>query len=150
MPATLFKNRDDFLETLAECRPRHNDYKLSDSDPQSHPQRLERAGRKRRYLPRQKGKPEADSSLRDYEHVPLTEDVHDLFRAGSGAPCVRCLDQSTDVRDDKDRQIGKVGYEINFNRYFYQYQPPRPLDEINADIQQLEQEIIDMLREVTG
>ena len=48
------------------------------------------------------------------------------------------------------RQIGKVGYEINFNRYFYQYEPPRPLDEINADIQQLEQEIIDMLRQVTG
>ena len=43
-----------------------------------------------------------------------------------------------------------VGYEINFNRYFYQYEPPRPLDEINADIRQLEGEITAMLREVTG
>ena len=44
--------------------------------------------------------------------------------------------------------IGKVGYEINFNRYFYQYQPPRPLDEINADISGLQLEIVAMLREV--
>ena len=44
---------------------------------------------------------------------------------------------NTDVCDAKDGEIGKVGYEINFNRYFYQYEPPRPLDEINTDIQQL-------------
>jgi type I restriction enzyme M protein len=52
-------------------------------------------------------------------------------------------------RDDKDGEIGKIGYEINFNRYFYQYQPPRPLPEIEADLKQLEAEILDMLREVT-
>ena len=44
---------------------------------------------------------------------------------------------NTGVVDDKDGEIGKVGYEINFNRYFYQYQPPRPLDEIKADISEL-------------
>jgi len=43
-----------------------------------------------------------------------------------------------------------VGYEINFNRYFYQYQPPRPLPEIEADIKTLEQEILRLLREVAG
>ena len=51
-------------------------------------------------------------------------------------------------RDDKDREIGIVGYEINFNRYFYTYEPPRPLEEIEADIKKIEGEIIDMLREV--
>ncbi|MYE26821.1 MAG: hypothetical protein F4X87_06330 [Chloroflexi bacterium] len=55
---------------------------------------------------------------------------------------------NTDVRDHKDDEIGKVGYEINFNRYFYQYQPPRPLDEINADISGLQREIVAMLGEV--
>lgn len=43
-----------------------------------------------------------------------------------------------------------VGYEINFNRYFYRYTPPRPLEEIQTDIQALEKDIMRMLREVTG
>jgi type I restriction enzyme M protein len=46
--------------------------------------------------------------------------------------------------------VGKVGYEINFNRYFYKYQPPRPLEEIEADIKTLEREILEMLRDVAG
>jgi type I restriction enzyme M protein len=43
-----------------------------------------------------------------------------------------------------------VGYEINFNRYFYTYQPPRPLEQIEAEIKALEGEILAMLREVAG
>jgi len=41
---------------------------------------------------------------------------------------------NTSIRDEKDGQIGRVGCEINFNRYFYKYTPPRPLEEIEADI----------------
>jgi hypothetical protein len=40
----------------------------------------------------------------------------------------------TSKRDGKDGQIGFVAYEINFNRYFYRYTPPCPLDEIESDI----------------
>jgi hypothetical protein len=47
------------------------------------------------------------------------------------------------------RSKTKVGYEINFNRYFYKYTPPRPLDEIEADLKRIEEEIADMLAEVT-
>ena len=54
------------------------------------------------------------------------------------------------VRDEKDGQVGQVGYEINFNRYFYQYWPPRALEAIKADVRALESEIVVMLREVTG
>ena len=43
----------------------------------------------------------------------------------------------------------KVGYEINFNRYFYKYTPPRPLEEIETDLKKIEKEIADMLAEVT-
>lgn len=43
----------------------------------------------------------------------------------------------------------KIGYEINFNRYFYQYTPPRPLEEIETDLKAIEKEIADMLTEVT-
>ena len=56
----------------------------------------------------------------------------------------------TAKRDPKDGQVGLVGYEINFNRYFYRYTPPRPLEEIEADIRGIEQDILRMLAEVTG
>ncbi len=56
----------------------------------------------------------------------------------------------TAKRDAKDGQIGGVGYEINSNRYFYRYTPPRPLEEIEADIRALESDIVRMLAEVTG
>jgi type I restriction enzyme M protein len=47
-----------------------------------------------------------------------------------------------------DEDKTKIGYEINFNRYFYQYTPPRPLDEIEADLKQIQKEIADMLLEM--
>ena len=49
-----------------------------------------------------------------------------------------------------DESKTKIGYEINFNRYFYQYTPPRPLEEIESDLKQIENEIAQMLSEVAG
>lgn len=46
--------------------------------------------------------------------------------------------------------MGVVGFEINFNRYFYRYTSPRPLEETEADIRVIEQDILRMLAEVTG
>ena len=54
-----------------------------------------------------------------------------------------------DTLDEQDGGIGKVGYEINFNREFFQYQPPRPLAEIDAELAAVERRIMDLLREVT-
>jgi type I restriction enzyme M protein len=51
-------------------------------------------------------------------------------------------------RDAKDGEIGIVGYEIPFNRHFYQYQPPRPLEAIDADLDAVSAEIMALLREV--
>jgi type I restriction enzyme M protein len=48
-----------------------------------------------------------------------------------------------------DESKTRIGYEINFNRYFYKYTPPRPLEEIEADLKKIEKEIVDMLTEVT-
>jgi type I restriction enzyme M protein len=53
-------------------------------------------------------------------------------------------------RDPKDALVGLIGYEINFNRYFYKYVPPRPLEEIEADIRAIKKDIVRMLSEVTG
>ena len=87
-----------------------------------------------------KGNPEPDPELRDYENVPLKEDI-EQYMAREVLPHV------PDAWVDESKT--KVGYEINFNRYFYKYTPPRPLDEIESDLKQIEKEIADMLPEVT-
>ena len=94
-------------------------------------------------------RPEPDPALRDTESVPLLEDVESFFER-EVKPQVSDAWIDTTRRDPQDGEVGLVGYEINFNRYFYEYRPPRPLEEIEADIQQVEQEIVAMLREVAG
>jgi type I restriction enzyme M protein len=87
------------------------------------------------------GDPERDTDLRDYENVPLKEDMHAYF--------VREVKPHVpDAWIDESRT--KVGYEIPFNRHFYRYTPPRPLEEIKAEIKTTEQDIMKLLAEVTG
>ncbi len=95
------------------------------------------------------GNPEPDPELRDHENVPLKEDVRAYFER-EVLPHVpdAWISEETRDRDKKDSGIGKVGYEINFNRHFYEFTPPRPLEKIEADIRKLEAEILEMLREV--
>lgn len=88
-----------------------------------------------------------DPELRDTENVPLKEDIWEFFER-EVKPHVPDAWINRQIRDEKDGGIGKVGYEISFTRYFYQYQPPRPLEEIEADIRRVETEILEMLREV--
>ncbi|NLE57273.1 MAG: hypothetical protein GX616_02855 [Planctomycetes bacterium] len=87
-----------------------------------------------------KGNPEPDPELRDYENVPLKEDIDQYMQR-------EVLPHVPDAWVDESKT--KIGYEINFNRYFYQYTPPRPLEEIEADLKRIEHEIADMLEEVT-
>ena len=96
-----------------------------------------------------RGDPEPDSELRDTESVPLSETVEAFFER-EVKPHVPNAWIDTEKRDAKDGQVGIVGYEINFNRYFYRYTPPRPLEAIEADIRTIEQDILRMLAEVTG
>ena len=95
------------------------------------------------------GKPEPDPELRDTERVPLAEDVNAFFER-EVKPHVTDAWIDDSKRDAKDGEVGIVGYEINFNRYFYRYSPPRPLEDIEADIQGIEADIVQMLREVTA
>ena len=95
-----------------------------------------------------KGESEPDPELRDYEHIPFNEDI-DTYFDREVKPHIPDAWINEKVRDYKDGKIGKVGYEINFNKYFYQYKPPRPLEEIDADIYILQNEILKMLGEVT-
>ena len=86
-----------------------------------------------------KGEPEPDTSLRDTELVPFGRDIHEYF-AAEVAPHVpgAWIDESKT----------KIGYEIPFTRLFYTYVPPRPLEEIDAELKQLTAEIIELLQEV--
>ena len=88
-----------------------------------------------------KGHPEADPDLRDTENVPLGEGIDEYVTRE-----VRPHVPDAWVDDSKT----KVGYEVSFNRYFYEYVPPRPLAEIEADIKTLETEIVHMLGAITG
>lgn len=86
---------------------------------------------------KQKGKPQPDSSLRDTENVPYTEDVGAYFKR-------EVLPHAPDAWIDPEKT--KVGYEIPFNRHFYMFKPPRPLAEIDAELKQTTGRILDMIK----
>jgi len=93
-----------------------------------------------------KGKPEADSSLRDTERVPLDMDIDDYIEIEVLPHVPDAWVNTTKSGCDKTTgDVGKVGYEINFNRYFYVYTPPRPLEEIEGEILGLQKEINDLM-----
>jgi len=94
------------------------------------------------------GKVIADPDLTGYENVPLFMDVADYI-ATEVLPHAPDAWVDESYRDDFDGQVGLVGYEINFNRYFYEYKPPRDLEEINADLKAVEAEIEAILAQVT-
>ena len=95
------------------------------------------------------GHPVPDTDLRDHEAVPFGESVRD-FVAREVLPYApdAWIDES--YTDHQDGGVGRVGYEISFTRYFYQYEPPRELDAIEADLEGLEAEILELLGEVTA
>ncbi|MCK9365192.1 MAG: type I restriction-modification system subunit M [Syntrophales bacterium] len=84
---------------------------------------------------------EPDSELRDFENIPLKDDIDEYF----------CREVVPHVPDAwMDRSKDKVGYEINFNRHFYRFTTPRDLNVIDADLKQAEEKIMKLLREVTS
>jgi len=86
-----------------------------------------------------KGQPKADPDLRDYENIPLKEDIGEY------------MDREVypHVPDAWiDESWTRIGYEINFNRYFYKYEPPRALEDIEADLRKVDTEIQELMKEV--
>ena len=86
-----------------------------------------------------KGNPEPDTELRDYENIPLTEDIETYFQR-------EVIPHVPDAWIDHSKT--KVGYEIPFNRHFYKYVPPRSLEDIDADLDKVSAEIMQLLQEV--
>lgn len=79
-----------------------------------------------------------DPKLRDTEKIPLKKDVDEYFEE-------EVLKYYSDAW--MDRKKDKIGYEINFTQYFYKYEPPRPLEEIEADIKAVTAQIQELIKE---
>lgn len=92
---------------------------------------------------------EPDTQLRDFENVRLVN-TEDQSKNEKEIIHYFCHEVEPHVSDSwADKEKIRSAYEINFNRYFYKYTPPRPLAEIDADIKLMEEEIIRLLHEVT-
>ena len=88
-----------------------------------------------------KDKPMPDSSLRDTENVPLSDDIAVYFKR-------EVLPHAPDAWIDSDKT--KVGYEIPFNRHFYVFKPPRPLAEIDTELKGVTDRILTMINGLTA
>jgi len=84
---------------------------------------------------------EPDADLRDFENIPLKTEVNNYFRE-------EVLPYLPDAWMDRDKD--RDGYEISFNQHFYHYTPPRSLKEIDSELETVESEILQLIREVTG
>lgn len=94
-----------------------------------------------------------DSDLRDYENVPLnpevtTSELIESYFAREVQPHVPDAWINADKTDAIDEEVGIVGFEIPFNRHFYVYEPPRALADIDADLDAVSTEIMQLLGEV--
>ncbi|MBL4637928.1 MAG: N-6 DNA methylase, partial [Proteobacteria bacterium] len=94
-----------------------------------------------------------DGDLRDNENVALdpsqpVNDLNEVYFKKEVQPHVPDAWIDANKKDDKDQEVGIIGYEIPFNRHFYQYQPPRDLVEIDADLDKVSAEIMSLLQEV--
>ncbi|MBK1887906.1 MULTISPECIES: type I restriction-modification system subunit M [Marinobacter] len=140
---TLYQNRKQFQKALKASLTDHQVYlsapqlkallnALSERDPDANT------------CTDSKGNPEPDTGLRDNENVPLGESVYDYFER-EVIPHVpdAWIDESK--RDEKDGEVGIVGFEIPFNRHFYEFTPPRPLEEIDADLKECTDRIKQMI-----
>jgi type I restriction enzyme M protein len=90
---------------------------------------------------RHKGKPQPDPALRDSENVPLSETVESYFYR-------EVKPHVPDAWIDAEKT--KIGYEIPFNRHFYVFEPPRPLEAIDAELKQVTDRIKAMIEELAA
>lgn len=92
------------------------------------------------------GETVADKELEDFDYVPLGQSI-DYYMQTEVLPHASDAWLDTHYTDEKDGAVGMVGYDISFNRYFYQYQKPRGLTDIDSDLKTIETEIKVLLEE---
>jgi type I restriction enzyme M protein len=115
----IFDNEDFGYQRITIERPKKNEKGVVEKD--------------------KKGEPIPDADLRDFENVPLKENVEEYFKR-------EVLPHLPDAWIDNSKT--KIGYEINLTKYFYKYKPLRSLEDIRKDILALEEETDGMIKEV--
>ena len=136
-----FKDREAFLGVLKKVERQTAGEKLSATERKAVLSALSERDETAEICRNSKGEPEPDPELRDTEVVPLKENIEDYFER-------EVLPHVPDAWIDHDKT--RVGYEIPLTRHFYQYEPPRPLEEIQEDLAELEKDIVRMLKEVVA
>jgi type I restriction enzyme M protein len=147
-PETCYRNRDAFTKDL-EAALRAETLKPRAPTVKAILSALSERDEEAETCTDRKGNPEPDTDLRDHENVPLNESVHDYFER-EVRPHVPDAWIDDSKRDPHDGEIGIVGYEIPFNRYFYKFVPPRPLEEIDADLKECTNRIKRMIEEISA
>jgi type I restriction enzyme M protein len=142
----LYKNREEF-ETDLDAVIKEADLKLKAPVKKAILSVLSERDESADICNNKDGSSESDSELRDTENVPYGEDPRTYFER-EVLPYVPDAWINETVRDLKDNEIGKVGYEIPLTRYFYTYEPPRDLEEIETDIEKVENELLGLLKQL--
>ena len=135
-----YTDRMEFLNALKNLKLKPTEFKLLQKHLGEHDEEAA-------YCRDKKGNLEPNPDLRDNENVPLGEDIDAYFQR-EVIPYVPDAWIDRSKTDAKDGEVGIVGYEIPFNRHFYQYVPPRSLEEIDTDLDKVSAEIMGLLREV--
>lgn len=142
----LYKNREDFIAAL-DTVFEQNKAKLPPKTKKTIIQELSERDETADVCADKDGNPEPDSELRDYENVPLGQDIQAYFDK-EVKPYVSDAWIDETVVDSKDEKLGRVGYEIPFTRYFYKYKAPRELKVIEKDIETTETDLLKLLNQI--
>jgi len=136
----LYKDRQEFLAEIKKIDQQRN-VRVSASEVKAILNALSERDETAEICRDREEKPEPDPELRDTETVPLKENIEDYFKR----------EVQPHVADAwMDESKTKIGYEIPLSRHFYRYEPPRPLEKIEADIKTLESDILALLKEVAA
>jgi len=134
-PSFIYKNREQFQKALKMTLLQHR-LSLGAPELKAILEALSERDETADICTDSKGRPEADTDLRDTENVPLKEDIETYFTR-------EVLPHVPDAWIDHSKT--KIGYEIPLNRHFYVYQPPRRMEEIDRDLIDIEKEIAELL-----
>ena len=141
MPSKLYKDSEEFSNDLKDAFS-HANFKLSSSLQKAIEKSLSERDETAVPAKDSKGNLKADSDLRDYENIPVTQDIDEYFEK----EVTKYVPDAWIVPETRD----KIGYEIPLTRHFYVYKPLRPLEEIDADLKANSEDIQALQKKVLG
>lgn len=136
MRGKIFMSRTDFINRI-EAELKKDNFQIRENIIKTVWQEIGERDENAETCLNEKGEPEIDNELKDFERVPIGRDIYDYFKK-EVKPYTRSAWIDEGVRDEKDGKIGIVGYEIPFTRYFFKYEKPRNVELIEKDIREIE------------